>query len=47
MNSSLADYLQIWGFEQDLIIYADGSLGFDLDCVPVDISTWSDEDINN
>ena len=47
MNSSLADYLQIWGFEQDLIIYADGSLGFALDCVPVDISTWSDEDINN
>lgn len=47
MNHALADQLQIWGFEQDLIIYADGSLGFALDCVPNDVSTWSDERINS
>lgn len=47
MNNALADQLQIWGFEQDLMIYADGSLGFALDCVPNDVSTWSDERINS
>lgn len=46
MRNSLADYLQIWGFEQDFAIFGDGSLGFALDCVPVDVSTWSDERIN-
>lgn len=46
MNHALADYLQIWGFEQDYIIFGDGSLGFALDCVPVDVSSWSDERIN-
>jgi len=46
MSVSLADYLQIWGFENDYILYSDGSVGFMLDCVPVDISTWSDERIN-
>jgi len=47
MSHALADYLQIWGFEQDIMIYSDGSLGFILDCIPVDISAWSDERINN
>lgn len=47
MTSSLADYLQIWGFERDLIIFSDGSLGFALNCIPVDVSTWSDERINS
>ncbi len=46
MSQNLADYLQIWGFEKDYIIFSDGSLGFALDCVPVDVSTWSDERIN-
>lgn len=46
MSHSLADYLQIWGFERDFIIFSDGSLGFALDCTPVDVSTWSDERIN-
>lgn len=47
MSHALADYLQIWGFEQDYIIFGDGSLGFALDCVPVDMSSWSDERINS
>ncbi|MBI2712246.1 MAG: ATP-binding protein [Bdellovibrio sp.] len=46
MSATLADYLQIWGFEQDYIVFSDGSFGFALDCVPVDVSTWSDERIN-
>lgn len=47
MSATLADHLQIWGFEQNFIIYSDGSIGFMLDAVPVDISTWSDDRINN
>lgn len=43
---SLADHLQIWGFEGDFLVFADGSLGFALECVPADLSTWSDEEIN-
>lgn len=47
MRNALADYLQIWGFEQDLMIYSDGSLGFMLDCIPIDVSAWSDDRINS
>ncbi len=46
MSHALADYLQIWGFEKDYMVFSDGSLGFALDCIPVDVSTWSDEHIN-
>ncbi len=46
MSHSLADCLQIWGFEKDYMIFSDGSLGFALDCTPVDVSAWSDERIN-
>lgn len=47
MSQALADYLQIWGFEQDFIIFSDGSLGFGLDCIPIDISCFSDERIGS
>lgn len=47
MAKSLADLLEVWGFEQDLIIYRDASIGFALNCVPIDISTWSDDKINS
>lgn len=43
MSQSLADHLQIWGFEEGFIIFSDGSLGFGLECVPVDSGAWSDE----
>lgn len=47
MNGSLADRLQIWGFENNFVIFSDASLGFALSCVPVDVSTWSDDKINS
>jgi conjugal transfer ATP-binding protein TraC len=47
MSNTLADHLQIWGFEKNYVIFSDGSLGFALDCVPVDASTWSDDRVNN
>ncbi len=47
MNHSLADHLQIWGFEKDLIIFSDGSLGFGLNCIPVDSGAWSDDRTNS
>lgn len=47
MKNALADQLQIWGFEDDFIIFSDGSLGFGLDCVPTDLSCFSDERIND
>ena len=47
MNHALADQLQIWGFEGDMIVFSDGSLGFGLDCVPVDLNCWSDDRINS
>ena len=47
MTASLSDLLQIWGFEKDYIVFADGSLGFALECVPVDPSTWSNDRANN
>ncbi len=47
MNHALADQLQIWGFEGDMIIFSDGSLGFGLECVPVDLNCWSDDQINS
>ena len=46
MNQSLSDQLQIWGLENDMIIFADGSFGFGLECVPVDSSSWSVESLN-
>jgi conjugal transfer ATP-binding protein TraC len=47
MSQSLADQLQIWGFEGDTIVFSDGSLGFGLDCIPVDLNSWSDDRINS
>jgi conjugal transfer ATP-binding protein TraC len=46
MSESLTDHLQIWGFEKDFIIFSDGSLGFGLDCVPIDLGAWSDDQTN-
>ena len=47
MSQSLADQLQIWGFEGDTIVFSDASLGFGLDCIPVDLNSWSDDRINS
>lgn len=47
MTHALTDHLQIWGFEQDFVVFSDGSIGFALDCIPVDVSTWSDDKMNS
>jgi conjugal transfer ATP-binding protein TraC len=45
--NSLANLLQIWGFQDDAIIFADGSLGFVLELSPVDVSCWEDERVDD
>lgn len=47
MNARLADYLQIWGLENQNIVFADGSFGFGLKLIPVDASCWSTDQANN
>lgn len=46
MKSVLSDQLEIWGFEGDTIIFADGTFGFGLELSSVDVSTWSSERAN-
>lgn len=46
MNSVLADYLQVWGIENDKVIYIDGSFGFGFELQPRDSSCWSIEQAN-
>ncbi|MGK5085325.1 ATP-binding protein [Bdellovibrionota bacterium FG-1] len=47
MSATLADQLQVWGFERDLILFSDGSLGFGLELAPLDISCTDEERINS
>lgn len=42
MTASLSDQLQIWGFEDDFVIFSDGTFGFGLDVTPIDISCWDE-----
>lgn len=42
----LADQLQIWGFEDDFILFTDGSVGFSLAATPLDVSCRTDEAVN-
>jgi conjugal transfer ATP-binding protein TraC len=46
MKNSLSDYLQIWGFDEDNIIFSDGSYGFGLEVIPLDVSCWSPDAVN-
>jgi conjugal transfer ATP-binding protein TraC len=46
MNAILADYLEVWGFEEDFVLFSDQSLGFALELTPLDVSSWSDERVN-
>jgi type-IV secretion system protein TraC len=46
MKNSLADYLQVWGFEDDITIFREGSFGFGLAVTPTDCSCWSVEQAN-
>lgn len=47
MKTALSDYLQIWGFDSDNMIFSDGSFGFGLEVNPLDVSCWSDDQIND
>lgn len=47
MSDILADRLQIWGFEDEFTIFVDGSIGFGLDVVPLDVSCAREEQINS
>lgn len=46
-SAALADYLELWGFEGDCILFADGSMGFGLDVCPIDVTCSSDESTNS
>ncbi|MBI4925322.1 MAG: ATP-binding protein [Bdellovibrio sp.] len=46
MTTSLADQLQVWGFEGDTIIFQDGSQGMGLQATPIDVSCWDNERVN-
>jgi conjugal transfer ATP-binding protein TraC len=43
---ALADHLEIFGFEDDHLVFTDGSVGFALELSPLDLSPKSDEDRN-
>lgn len=45
-SDRLADLLEIWGFENNYIVYGDGSIGCALSLMPVDVSCWEDEQVN-
>lgn len=47
MKTALSDYMQTWGFEGDTIIFSDGSLGFGLDVIPLDVTCWSPQQVND
>lgn len=44
--NALADLLQIWGFQEDSILFADGSLGSVFKLSPLDVSCWEDERVD-
>jgi len=46
ISNILADYLQIWGFEQNHAVFTDASVGAVFELSPVDVSCSDDEYIN-
>ncbi len=45
-QQALAERLELWGFEDDVMIFSDGSFGFGMNVIPVDVAAWDDERIN-
>ncbi|MCX6126592.1 MAG: ATP-binding protein [Proteobacteria bacterium] len=45
-QQALAERLELWGFEEDVMIFSDGSFGFGMSVTPVDVAAWDDERIN-
>lgn len=46
IDNALANRLQLWGFENDVMIYSDCSLGCMLKIAPIDISCATNESVN-
>lgn len=46
-DPTLANRLQVWGFEEGVTVFSDGSLGSGLLLSPIDISCKADEEINS
>lgn len=47
MSTKLADYLQVWGLENNNIIFSDGSFGFGFSLTAIDSTCWSIEQAND
>ncbi|MBF0300535.1 MAG: hypothetical protein HQK51_17600, partial [Oligoflexia bacterium] len=45
-KESLADYLSVWHFDDDLLVYRDGSIGGGLKIQGRDITSSNNEEIN-
>lgn len=43
----LSDEIRVWGFENNFIVFDDGSLGFGLNLRPLDVSCTADDDKNS
>ena len=41
MSGNLADALQVWGLEENITIFIDGSFGTGFRLMPIDGSCWS------
>ena len=46
-SNRLADYLQVFGLDGDLITFTDASVGFGFDLSPLDVSCLADEKVND
>ena len=46
MSAKLADYLQVWGLEENHIVFTDGSFGLGFKLKPTDASCWSVDQAN-
>ncbi len=46
MNRTLADFLEIWGTDENVTVFADGSLGMAFELTPIDVSCASTQAVN-
>lgn len=46
-SNRLADYLQVWGLDGDLITFSDASVGFGFSLSPLDVACWTDQKLND
>lgn len=47
VSNALASRIEVAGFEDEITVYKDGSLGFGLSLSLVNIDSWSDDDLNS